>query len=130
MRSVATTLAYAFGAVYVAVGLIGFALTGFSDFAATEGHMLILFELNPLHNVVHLGVGAALIAGAAASSAGLGGVAWTVAAVYALVGILGFFVAGTSLNILALNTADNFLHLATALVLGYVASQTRLAVAA
>lgn len=130
MRNVATTLAYAFGAVYVAIGLIGFVLTGFSDFAATEGHILVFFEVNPLHNLVHLGVGAALIGGAAASSAGLRGVAWTIAAVYALVGILGFFLVGTSLNILALNTADNFLHLATALVLGYVASQTQPAAAA
>ena len=34
-----------------------------------------------------------------------------------LLGIVGFFLVGTALNILALNTADHFLHLASAIVL-------------
>ena len=40
-----------------------------------------------------------------------------VGAVYLLLGIVGFFLVGTALNILALNTADHFLHLASAIVL-------------
>ena len=34
-----------------------------------------------------------------------------------LLGIVGFFLVDTALNVLALNTADHFLHLASALVL-------------
>lgn len=103
-----------FGAVYVAVGLIGFALTGFDGFAATEGPNLILFEINPLHNIVHVLVGVGLLAGAAAGEQVARQITGLVGAVYALVGIAGFFIIGTAANILALNVADNLLHLATA----------------
>jgi len=43
------------GAVFVLVGLAGFAITGFDNFAShdTMEHLLI-FEINPLHNIVHL----------------------------------------------------------------------------
>jgi hypothetical protein len=40
-----------------------------------------------------------------------------VGAAYLLLGILGFFLVGTAANILALNTFDHFLHLASALLL-------------
>lgn len=103
-----------FGAVYVAVGLIGFALTGFDGFAATEGPSLILFEINPLHNIVHVLVGVGLLAGAAAGEQVARQITGLVGAVYAIVGIAGFFIIGTAANILALNVADNLLHLATA----------------
>ena len=33
--------ALVFGAVYVLIGLIGFALTGFGDFAASEGRIAL-----------------------------------------------------------------------------------------
>lgn len=124
MRSTAATVALGFGVVYVLIGLVGLALTGFSDFVSTEGELLLVFEVNPLHNLVHLGIGAGLIAGAMASSAGLRAVAWTIGAVYLLVGIVGFFIMDTSANILALNAADNLLHIGTALVLFWVAAQT------
>ena len=41
----------------------------------------------------------------------------TVGSVYLLVGIVGLFLPGTALNIIALNGADNVLHLGSALVL-------------
>lgn len=103
-----------FGAVYVAVGLIGFALTGFDGFAATEGPNLILFEINPLHNIVHVLVGVGLLAGAAAGEQVARQITGLVGTVYAIVGIAGFFIIGTAANILALNVADNLLHLTTA----------------
>lgn len=109
-------LAAVFGVVYLLVGLLGFAVTGFSDFAGTEGDTLIVFDVNPLHNIVHLGIGALLLAAsrtvssARAANTGVG-------AVYLLVGVLGLFLIGTDLNILALNGADNVLHFASAIVL-------------
>lgn len=112
----AKSFAYVFGAVYAVVGLLGFAVTGLSGFAAPQGDTLILFGINPLHNVVHVLIGVALL-GAAASGPAAARL-WTgiVGGVLGLVGLLGFFIVGTPLNILALNLPDNLLHLATAVV--------------
>lgn len=109
-------LATVFGAVYVLVGLLGFALTGFSGFAETEGETLIVFDVNPLHNIVHLAIGGLLLA-ASRTVASAKAANTTVGAVYLLVGILGLFLLGSELNIIALNGADNVLHFASALVL-------------
>ena len=49
--------AQVFGAVYVLVGLLGFAFTGFANFAVASDDKLLLFGVNPLHNIVHLAVG-------------------------------------------------------------------------
>ncbi len=114
---------YAFGAVYALVGLAGFAVTGGLPFAGTEGNRLLLFAVNPLHNIVHLAVGGLLIGGAVAGQAWSRRVNFTVGAVYLLVGIIGLFMVGTELNILSLNHPDNVLHFATALVAIGVAAQ-------
>jgi hypothetical protein len=110
-------IATVFGAVYLLVGLVGFAVTSGIGFLSTEGANLIIFEVNPLHNVIHLAIGAALLyAGlknvqlARTVNAGVG-------AVYLLVGILGLFLLSSPLNIIALNGADNVLHLASAVLL-------------
>ena len=54
-------IATVFGAVYLLVGLVGFAVTSGIGFFSTEGANLIIFEVNPLHNVIHLAIGAALL---------------------------------------------------------------------
>ena len=111
-------VATVFGAVYVLVGLLGFAVTGGVGFIATEGGLLLgIFEVNPLHNVAHLLIGAALLIAGFASVAASKVVNATIGGAYLLLGIVGFFLAGTAANILALNTADHFLHLASAIVL-------------
>jgi preprotein translocase subunit Sss1 len=107
-----------FGAVYVLVGLLGFAVTGGVGFIATEGELLLgIFEVNPLHNVAHLLIGAALLIAGLSSASAAKATNTTVGAVYLLLGLVGFFIADSALNILALNTADHFLHLASAIVL-------------
>ena len=111
-------LATVFGAVYLVVGLLGFAVTGGVSFIATEGNLLLgLFAVNPLHNVAHLLIGAALLIAGLSNVAAARSVNTVVGAVYLLLGIAGFFLVGTALNILALNTADHFLHLGSAIVL-------------
>lgn len=111
-------LATVFGAVYVLVGVLGFSVTGGVDFFATDGGLLLgIFAVNPLHNIAHLLIGAALLIAGLASVPAAKAVNTTVGAVYLLLGIVGFFIASTALNILALNTADHFLHLASAIVL-------------
>lgn len=107
-----------FGAVYVLVGLLGFVVTGFSGFASMDGPLLLgVFMLNPLHNIVHVLVGALLIVGGLASLTVSRGVNATVGAVYLLVFVAGLAVQGSSANILALNGADHGLHLISALLL-------------
>lgn len=107
-----------FGAVYLLVGLLGFAFTGGVGFVATKGGLLLgIFEVNPLHNVAHLLIGAALLIAGLTTAAAAKAVNITVGAVYLLLGIVGFFLVGTAANILALNTPDHFLHLVSAIVL-------------
>jgi hypothetical protein len=107
-----------FGAVYLLVGLLGFAYTGGVSFIATEGGLLLgIFEVNPLHNIAHLLIGAALLIGGLKSVRAAKSVNVVVGAAYLLLGIVGFFLVNTPANILALNTPDHFLHLASAIVL-------------
>ncbi|KEP75352.1 protein of unknown function [Microbacterium sp. ru370.1] len=111
-------VATVFGAVYLLVGLLGFAVTGGVGFISSEGGLLLgIFEVNPLHNIAHLLIGAALLVAGLSNARAAKGVNTTVGAVYLLLGIVGFFLVGTAANILALNTADHFLHLASAVVL-------------
>lgn len=116
-----------FGVVYLLVGLLGFAVTGFDNFAGTDTNEALLgFEVNPLHNIAHLAIGALLLAAALKGVSAAKGTNTLVGAVYLLLGILGLFIIGSDLNILSLNQADNVLHLASAaLLLGVALSQDK-----
>jgi Domain of unknown function (DUF4383) len=117
-RSVNQLAGYGLGAVYVAVGLIGFTVSGGHAFAGHEGgHLLGIFAVNGLHNVVHLLVGAALIGAAASGVKAAKGVNTLVGAVYLVVGLLGLVVGNGDLNLLALNAPDHALHFASAIAL-------------
>jgi hypothetical protein len=48
-----------FGVVFLLVGIAGFFVTGFDNFAADSKDTLLIFEVNPLHNIVHLLLGIA-----------------------------------------------------------------------
>lgn len=127
-RSTNRFIATVFGAVYLLVGLLGFAVTSGVGFFATEGRDLIIFAVNPLHNVIHLAIGAALLFAGLKSVSAARSVNTVVGAVYLLVGILGLFLLNSALNIIALNGADNVLHLASAvLLLGVGLSQDKAA---
>ncbi|MGE5827205.1 MAG: DUF4383 domain-containing protein [Micromonosporaceae bacterium] len=101
------------GAVFVVVGLLGFTVSGGHDLAGhTGGQLLGLFEVNTLHNVVHLAVGAVMVAVAIAGSRAARTANVVIGAVYLALGVLGLFITGGNpLNVIALNGADNGLHL-------------------
>lgn len=106
-----------FGAVYLVIGIAGFAVTGFDNFTASNTNDLLLgFELNPLHNVVHLVIGAALLL-ASRTAAAARSVNTAIGLTYIAVGVAGLFLVGETSNILSLNYPDNSLHLATGIVL-------------
>ena len=107
-----------FGAVYLLVGLLGFTVTANVGFFATEGGLLLgIFEVNMFHNVAHLLIGAALLIAGLSSVTAAKATNTTVGAAYLLLGIVGLFIVGSALNILALNAADHVLHFASAAVL-------------
>lgn len=111
-------LATIFGAVYLLIGLLGFAVTGGVGFIATKGGLLLgLFEVNPLHNVAHILIGAVLLVAGLSSIRASKTVNSVIGAVYLLLGIVGLFILDSAANILAINGWDNVLHFASAIVL-------------
>jgi hypothetical protein len=113
-------LGIVFGVVYLVIGILGFFLTSSTGFVATSGPKLIgLFEINPLHNVAHLLVGAALLIAGLSGARAAKAVNTIIGAVYLLLGVVGLLLVGgdNPLNVLALNGADNVLHFASAVVL-------------
>lgn len=116
-----------FGVIYLLVGLLGFAVTGFDNFAGTDTNEALLgFELNPLHNIAHLLIGGLLLAAALKGVSPAKGSNTLVGGAYLLLGILGLFIVDSDLNLLSLNQADNILHLASAAVLlGVALSQDK-----
>ncbi|MCU1471902.1 MAG: conserved hypothetical rane protein [Glaciihabitans sp.] len=109
-----------FGVIYLVAGICGFFLTSSITFTGASGAFLIgLFEVNPLHNLIHVVVGVALLLAALTSARAAKPVNTGLGAIFLIVGIIGLFVAssGNPLNILALNAADNVLNFATAVVL-------------
>ena len=69
------------------------------------------------HNVAHLLIGAALLIAGLSSVTAAKATNTTVGAAYLLLGVVGLFIVGSALNILALNAADHVLHFASAAVL-------------
>jgi hypothetical protein len=105
------------GAVFIAVGILGFFFGG-SDFttgADVEGQNFIIFEVNGWHNVVHIATGAFLVLMAVtAGSAVIGLLIFGLA--YLAVTVWGFLEGNDVVNLIPVDTADNWLHLALAVV--------------
>lgn len=117
----AQRFAAAFGVVYLVVGIAGFALTGVSDFAGHHHHTLLIFAVNPLHNVIHLVLGIAWLAAAPRHRAACL-VNLTIGVVLGLVTVLGFVGVTDMLGMSGFADPDNFLHLATATLALYFGS--------
>jgi hypothetical protein len=115
-RTVPQILALVFGAIYLLVGIVGFFITGFSDFFAHDtGKNLLIFEINGMHNVVHIVVGVAGLV-LARTLAGARAYGWLLAVGYGAAFIYGLIAINKGWDFLSLNWADNILHIATALV--------------
>jgi hypothetical protein len=115
-RTVPQLLSLAFGAVYLLVGIVGFFITGFDDFASHgTGESLLIFAINPLHNIVHIVIGVAgLLLARTLSGARTYG--WLLAVGYGVAFVYGLLAVGEDWDFLNINAADNVLHIATALV--------------
>jgi Domain of unknown function (DUF4383) len=97
------------GIVFVLVGLLGF----------VNNPVLGLFQVNPLHNLIHIISGIVLLAGAF-SSLGSSMALKIIGVVYALVAICGFFAVnaeGMLLGLIPVNPGDQWLHVVLAVVI-------------
>lgn len=107
-------IAWVFGGVFAAIGVLGF----------VQGDTVLgIFDVDALHNVVHLVTGLVFLA-----------VAWkymehasmafkVFGVVYAIVAVLGFIQGDTALGLIVVNMAGNVLHLvvaAAALYIGFM----------
>ncbi len=116
-------LGLAFGAVYLLIGIIGFFITGFDNFFGNEAapgvhhadENLLGFMINPMHNVVHILIGAVGLA-LSRTLAGARTYGWLLAVGYGAAFLYGLFAVGKDWDFLNLNAADNVLHILTALV--------------
>ncbi|NUS71862.1 MAG: DUF4383 domain-containing protein [Corynebacteriales bacterium] len=102
------------GAIFLVVGIAGFAVTGFDNFASEHGEDLLGFHVNPMHNLVHVLLGGVGLVLAWIKLARLYG--WLLFVAYGLTFIYGLFAINESWDFLALNVADNVLHGGTALL--------------
>jgi hypothetical protein len=112
------TLANVFGVVFVLIGVLGFVPGVTSD-----GHLLGIFDVSTLHNVIHLLSGVAAFALAAGGEKGAKTYFQVFGIVYGIVTVVGFVQKNTVLGLIGVNMADNLLHLtitAVALYAGFV----------
>ncbi|WP_298180982.1 DUF4383 domain-containing protein [Saccharomonospora sp.] len=116
-------LAGLIGLVYLAIGIIGMIITGFGGFADASHSTLWVFSINPLHNVFHIVIG--VLGVLMALSSGLARTyGWVLLAVFGILLLWGLAVTGVFAgnpvsglgNPFALDAADNWLHLGTALL--------------
>lgn len=119
-RSVNRLLATVFGAVYALVGIAGFFITGDVPFVGEEGNPLVLFDVNGLHNIVHLVIGLALLAASRRLDTARGA-NLAIGVTYLVLGVLGPVINDTAVDVIGLNGADHVLHLVSGALLTAVA---------
>ncbi len=107
-------LAWIFGTVFLVIGVLGFVP------GITSGGMLLgLFEVDAMHNIVHILSG--ILALAAAMGAGMYARLYfkVFGVVYGLVAVLGLAMGGTVLG-MHMNMLDHVLHVAIAAAALYI----------
>jgi hypothetical protein len=128
-NSLAGKVGVAFGAFYVTIGIIGFFITGFGGALTGEhGDSLLGISINQFHNIVHLGIGALLLAlSLQKNEAAAEGAVMGVGLFYVVAFVIGVMNTD-NLTIIGMRGADdpaNFFHLisgATLLVVGLLSS--------
>ncbi|MFC4425950.1 DUF4383 domain-containing protein [Deinococcus navajonensis] len=131
-ESTVRKVSLAFGAVYLLIGLLGF-VPGITvpshrmGGMAGEGLLLGLFAVNALHNVAHLILGAVLV-WAGTRAAHPFAVNRYMAGVFLLL-FVGSFIAPVVEGV-SLNPPDSVLHLASAMLTGYLGFQRNRVLAA
>jgi hypothetical protein len=116
-RSTVQMVALLFGAIYLAVGIIGFLPFLGGSVTMTNTMLLGLFNINLLHNLVHVVIGIAGLA-AVTSLPNSRRFCQVVGVILLLLGVLGVFIANP-LGLLDIGGLDIWLHLVTGAILAY-----------
>lgn len=107
------------GAPYVLIGIVGFFITGFGGFTQDSTDTLLFgASINPLHNLVHICVGAFLILMTRFGPTVAEGALLGVGLFYITAFVIGT-VGATNLTIISMNGAgdgENFVHILTGVV--------------
>lgn len=109
------------GIVFILIAVLGFLMPGGMSMEADPAlapHLLGLFPVNLLHNIVHLGFGLWGIA-ASRSIAGTRVYGQAGAAIYLVLAVLGF-ITPSGFGLVPLGGHDIWLHLVLAGVLAYI----------
>jgi len=118
--SLAARIGVAFGAFYVALGVLGFFVTGFEGFTQNGPDKLLGVGVNPFHNIVHLGIGAILIIlSLQKNSAAAEGAVMGVGLFYVTAFVIGVAASDnlTILSIFGEGELANFFHLISGVTL-------------
>ena len=116
-KSLAAGASLLIGAAYVVIGIIGFFITGFGNFVSDTSDTLLFgfASINPMHNLVHVLIGAFLIAMTRFSTPSTEGALMGVGLFYITAFVIGV-VAPDNLTILSMNGAgdgENLVHIVT-----------------
>jgi hypothetical protein len=113
------------GAAYLAIGVLGFLVTGFSGFIEDGNASFLGLDLNGFHNLFHIAIGVFFLVVANFETAATEGALIGGGAVFIVAALLGF-VGDDNLAILSIDgpgALDNFLHLVSgvaALLIGLI----------
>jgi hypothetical protein len=114
LATAAMLYALVLAVVFTVVGVAGFFVTGFDNFAGHTDETLLGFEVNPLHNIVHLVLGlVGLVLWRTVNGALTYGYVLLVG--YLAAFVYGLFAIDRSWDFLSINAADNWLHAVLAL---------------
>lgn len=107
MSSIAKTVTWILGIAFVAIGVLGF----------VNDPVLGLFDVDTMHNCIHLLSGLLAIAAAISGESYARLYLIVFGLVYGVVAIIGFITPGTILGLFTVNEADNYLHTAFAVIM-------------
>lgn len=115
------TIAWVFAVVFVGVGVLGFV----PGVTTADGLLLGIFQVDALHNIVHIASGLAAAAAVMISAAYTRLYFQVFGVVYAVVTVVGFAQGDTVLGLISVNMADHILHLVIAAALLYLGFGTK-----
>jgi Domain of unknown function (DUF4383) len=116
-RSTVQAAALTFGLIYLLAGLLGFLPVLGGSGGLTNRALFGIFQVNLLHNLVHIVIGIAGLA-AASSTANSRTFGQVVGVILVLLGVIGLFNANP-LGLLYIGQADIALHLVSGGILAY-----------
>jgi hypothetical protein len=111
------------GLALLLAGVLGFISdSSFDTGSNVQGDMFLGFEVNAIHNLIHVASGLVLLA-ASRKRASAKAVALGFGLVYGVVAVIGLIDGSDVLGLIPVNSADNVLHIALA-ALGIVTGLT------